>query len=493
MAVPHGIDRSGAAGGSGTQGMSGFLNDLADPGADRIVFWDDSDGDLDWLSLGTGLSITGTSLNLSSNLQNVSSLTPTDGGVIIGDGNSFVVESGATARASLGIVNPVTPDAVGDFVVGETASNAISVPLPMGGSPMVNGQVSLSVSGSALIITMLGADGTSLSASNALFARMPQGNPLDGTVAVRKHTSTLTMTVSHGSTLGTANGATTPLYVYLLDNSGTLEFAISGTYAGPQSVRSTTAEGGAGGADTLATIYSTAARTSVPIVPILKWDCTQTSAGVWLSIVGEKAVAPFLANATNAETLTGTDTIKPITPAGLNSVLGLVKLNSGTVSNAATLDIAMTSYTAYKNKLFVFQSFIPASNNVQLYFRTSTDGGSTFAAASSNYKYSSVRVIEAGTVTGAGSVGDTEIELTSASMINNAGYGASGSITLYDTTNAAMRPRIMWDMTYHHSSEGWTRISGMGSRENAEDTDAFRILFSGDNIASGTWTLYGMS
>ena len=293
MAVPHGIDRSGAAGGSGTQGMSGFLNDLADPGADRIVFWDDSDGDLDWLALGTGLSITGTSLNISSNLQNVSGLTPTDGGVIIGDGNSFVLESGATARASLGIVNPVTPDAVGDFVVGETASNAISVPLPMGGSPVVNGRVSLSVSGSALIITMLGADGNSLSASNALFARMPQGNPLDGTVAVRKHTSTLTMTVSHGSTLGTANGATTPLYVYLLDNAGTLELAISATYYGQQSVRSTTAEGGAGGADTFTTIYSTTARTSIPIVPIMKWDCAQTSAGVWLSITGEKQLAPI--------------------------------------------------------------------------------------------------------------------------------------------------------------------------------------------------------
>ena len=292
MAVPHGIDRSGAAGGSGTQGMSGFLNDLADPDADRIIFWDDSDGDLDWLSLGTGLSITGTSLNISSNLQNVSGLTPTDGGVIIGDGSSFVVESGATARDSLGIVNPITPDAVGDFVVGETSSNAISVPLPMGGSPVVNGRVSLSVSGSALIITMVGADGNGLSASNALFARMPQGNPLDGTVAVRKHTSSLTMTVSHGSTLGTANGATTPLYVYLLDNSGTLELAISATYYGQQSVRSTTAEGGAGGADSFTTIYSTTARTSVPIVPILKWDCAQTSAGVWLSVTGEKQLAP---------------------------------------------------------------------------------------------------------------------------------------------------------------------------------------------------------
>ena len=292
MAVPHGIDRSGAAGGTGAQGMTGSLNDLTDPGADRILFWDDSAGDLEWLSLGTGLSITGTSLGISSNLQNVSSLTPTDGGFIVGDGNSFVVESGATARASLGIPNVQSPTDAGEFVIGETASNPISVPVAFSGSPMVNGKVSLSVAASALTITVLGHDGVALSASNPLFARMPQGNPLDGTYVNRKATANLTLTVSHGSTLGHANGATTPIYVYVLDNSGTLELAVSSTYYGQQSVQSTTAEGGAGGADSASTIYSTTARTSVPIVPLLKWDSAQTSAGVWLSITGEKQLAP---------------------------------------------------------------------------------------------------------------------------------------------------------------------------------------------------------
>ena len=53
MPVPHGIDRSGAAGGTGAQGLTGSLNDLTDPGADRILFWDDSVGDLDWLAVGS--------------------------------------------------------------------------------------------------------------------------------------------------------------------------------------------------------------------------------------------------------------------------------------------------------------------------------------------------------------------------------------------------------------------------------------------------------
>jgi len=38
---------------------------LTDPGADRLVFWDDSTGALTFLTLGTGLSITGTSISAS--------------------------------------------------------------------------------------------------------------------------------------------------------------------------------------------------------------------------------------------------------------------------------------------------------------------------------------------------------------------------------------------------------------------------------------------
>ncbi len=39
------------------------ISALADPGVDRLLFWDDSAGILTWLGLGTNLSITGTTLN----------------------------------------------------------------------------------------------------------------------------------------------------------------------------------------------------------------------------------------------------------------------------------------------------------------------------------------------------------------------------------------------------------------------------------------------
>lgn len=52
-----GTDLSLANGGTGAS--------LTDPNADRLMFWDDSAGAVDWLTLGTNLSITGTTINAS--------------------------------------------------------------------------------------------------------------------------------------------------------------------------------------------------------------------------------------------------------------------------------------------------------------------------------------------------------------------------------------------------------------------------------------------
>jgi hypothetical protein len=52
--------------GTDVQTQDAFLQDIADltdPGADRLMFWDDSAGEIVWLTLGTGLTITGTTID----------------------------------------------------------------------------------------------------------------------------------------------------------------------------------------------------------------------------------------------------------------------------------------------------------------------------------------------------------------------------------------------------------------------------------------------
>jgi hypothetical protein len=93
------------------------------------------------------------------------------------------------------------------------------------------------------------------------------------------------LVISSGSTLGTVNAVASRIVVIALNNAGTIELAainISGSNILDESALiSTTAEGGAGGADSATVVYSTTARTSVAYRVIGFIDSTQATAGTW--------------------------------------------------------------------------------------------------------------------------------------------------------------------------------------------------------------------
>jgi hypothetical protein len=106
-----------------------------------------------------------------------------------------------------------------------------------------------------------------------------------GTVNTRIVSSAISVTVSSGSTLGTINATASRLVVLAIDNAGTVELAVVNISGGNQldetNLISTTAEGGAGAADSANVIYSTTARTSVPYRVVGFIDSTQATAGTW--------------------------------------------------------------------------------------------------------------------------------------------------------------------------------------------------------------------
>jgi hypothetical protein len=67
---------------------------LTDPNADRILFWDDSAGQMTWLTLGTNLSITGTTLDAAGGGGGLSDGDKGDV-VVSGSGTVLTVESAA--------------------------------------------------------------------------------------------------------------------------------------------------------------------------------------------------------------------------------------------------------------------------------------------------------------------------------------------------------------------------------------------------------------
>jgi len=93
------------------------------------------------------------------------------------------------------------------------------------------------------------------------------------------------LVISAGSTLGTVNAVQSRIAILAINNAGTIEIAAVNAAGGVNldetDLISTTAEGGAGAADSATVIYSTTARTNVAYRVIGYVESTQATAGTW--------------------------------------------------------------------------------------------------------------------------------------------------------------------------------------------------------------------
>lgn len=159
-------------------------------------------------------------------------------------------------------------------------------------SPMdiMNFSLGCAVAANALTVTLKGADGNDLSATNFSVICFRHATSATGTPVEVKITSNLTITVSSGSTLGHTSAKEHYAYLYLINNAGTAELAISSSVFDEGSVLTTTAEGGGGAADSLTTIYSTTARSNVAVRLIGRITSTQSTAGTWATAISEVSI-----------------------------------------------------------------------------------------------------------------------------------------------------------------------------------------------------------
>jgi|GEM_PF-6649861 len=126
-----------------------------------------------------------------------------------------------------------------------------------------NVSFSASVSAKALTVALKGINGSDPSTLNPVNIAFRSATITDPNILVRSITSASSITLSSGSTLGFTAGQTGNIYVWAIDNAGTVELALSHTINWyPINLVTTMAEGGAGAADSAITLYSTTARTN---------------------------------------------------------------------------------------------------------------------------------------------------------------------------------------------------------------------------------------
>jgi hypothetical protein len=221
----------------------------------------------------------------------------------------------ATNGTTVTLANPCT---AGDTVVIEVFNlTSISGALPLTGGTVTGATTfNSTVTANSIVSANTTAPIQPITASVAANALTVTLNPTSlnfrsstlgsGAVNTRTVSTAISMTVSSGSTLGTINNTASRIVVLAIDNAGTVELAVVNISGGNQldetNLISTTAEGGAGAADSANVIYSATARTNVPYRVVGFIDSTQTTAGTW-------ATAPSTIQGVGGQALTALSSI----------------------------------------------------------------------------------------------------------------------------------------------------------------------------------------
>lgn len=155
---------------------------------------------------------------------------------------------------------------------------------------ILNGTLTVTMAANAVTVALKTLAGSDPSASDPVSIVFRSATATTGNYAVRSVTAALSVVISSGSSLGTLNNTLSRIYVGALDNAGTVELCVwnpvntSGLFSVSESdLISTTAEGGAGAADSAHVPYSTTARSNVYARYLGYFESTQVTAGTWAS------------------------------------------------------------------------------------------------------------------------------------------------------------------------------------------------------------------
>lgn len=149
-----------------------------------------------------------------------------------------------------------------------------------------------SVSGNALTMIFRGMNINSSSSISPVYLYFRDATSATGSPVKRLIANPIKTVISSGSTAGFASATTNYINWYLIDNAGTIELAWSGTWFDSGTIVTTSAEGGAGAADSSYTMFSTSARTNVACLFIGRTKHSLTTAGTWNEVPDEISLAP---------------------------------------------------------------------------------------------------------------------------------------------------------------------------------------------------------
>lgn len=181
----------------------------------------------------------------------------------------------------------------------------------------------------------------------------------------------------------------------------------------------------------------------------------------------------------------------------------LVLLESHTASASSSLDFTTrnasgqsgaTFQSDFDEYLVEVAGLVPATNGVTFLLRFSTDGGSSYDSGS-NYTGAGFRASKAGSA--AADIGGTSISLsggTGGTQVNTATKSFLSSFKIYNPGSTSLHKRVMGNSSgYDGTANPDFTAHITATYASTTAVNAFRVLASSGNIASGTIRVYGVA
>lgn len=284
-----------------------------------------------------------------------------------------------------------------------------------------------SVATNALTISLKQQDGaTDPTSTSPVQIGMRSSTLSNGSYNLRSVTGALSIVVPSGATLGQTSAVNQYVWVYAIDNGGTIELAVSGVNVFPNNtIQSTVAI--TSGSTLGSTLYSTTLRTNVPIRLIGRLLVNETTAGTWGAAPTDVNINPMVVpNLTDLKSFTPTGSyVSNVNYAGVYRRVGdnaefevKVTFSAGTnTTNPATINIPASVGTIDLTKLANGAASAKYTNVGTLHYFDSSMGGDGYATGTV-YVQSATTVgataVQSGTTNG-------ELTLTDTLPINTNG------------------------------------------------------------------------
>lgn len=229
-------------------------------------------------------------------------------------------------------------------------------------------------------------------------------------------------------------------------------------------------------------------------------NCTGTASGLTSGITNGLASATTTVNVSSATaptsgqvlTATGGSAATWQTPGGGSGAY--VLLNTQTASSSPSIIFSATYLTTtYKEYIFEIIDAVPATDDAFLGFVVSEDNGSNYKTIN-EYTQTGIRTASGSTtVTGVSDVAQANIVLTGNGTGSAAGSSICSTLKAFNPLGTAVYKKFSISTSNTGSAGNTTLFTSAGSYIGSVNAiNNIKFLFSGGNITSGIFNLYGI-